>query len=217
MSMTKSEVVKHWGGLQKRHRLEIGEAVAEYCKGNSLHKVAEWLGYTRTWVQKQLDYAGMAAALGGANAVAPLTGVSDNVAKEVPKLLSEYAPSEDDENFLDYRDHYEAEGHSPDVAKRLAKAELATEAAIDDGVIQESTNKRNEKVNKILFPEDSKASFEIDLDTHMARVKAAAKFLDNAKMSNLRKDSTCKKVASANEKWLEQVERVLDNHPTFEK
>jgi hypothetical protein len=52
---------------------------------------------------------------------------------------------------------------------------------------------------------------------HMARVVSAARFLDTAKINYLRLKTTCERVASANEKWIEQVERVLNLHPTLGK
>ena len=51
----------------------------------------------------------------------------------------------------------------------------------------------------------------------MARVESAIRFLDECKLNFLRKKSTCEKVASVHGKWLEQVERILIDHPTFNK
>ena len=235
-TMTWNEIDKDWAGLQKRHRMEIAEAVARYCIGNSISNVAEWLGYTRTWVQQQLDYAGMSEALGGAGNLTPLSGSSGNTEREATQVLREFAPSveiktkddgkgnrtiteitgRDADEFEPYVDHYLRQGHEADAAVRLAKAEYATEEAVEAGVIKESTNKRNEKVNQILFPDDAKDTFELDLKLHMARVKAAARFLDEAKMPCLRRKSTCEKVKEANEAWGEQIDRILNLHPTWE-
>jgi hypothetical protein len=55
------------------------------------------------------------------------------------------------------------------------------------------------------------------LQTHIANVKRAAKFLDEAKVPHLKRKRTCEMVASAHEKWLEQVERVLNLHPNHLK
>ena len=103
----------------------------------------------------------------------------------------------DAEEFEPYLEHYVEGGHEPAAAVRLAKAKWAAEAAVEAGVIKESTNKRNEKVNQILFPKDSADTFELDLKMHMARVRSAAAFLDSAKVRNLRRKSTCEKVAEA--------------------
>jgi len=226
-TMTWEEIEKDWGGLQKKHRMEIAQAVARYCVGHKISEVAERLGYSHQWVNQQLDYAGIGEALGSTKL--NLTGSTDNVAKEVPRVMKEFAPSvdvqvtgqggtsyklqgKDADAFQPYLDHYIQQNHEPAAAIRLAKAEWAAEEAVNAGVIKEDVNKRNEKVNRILFPDDAKDTFEIDLKMHMARVKAAAKFLDQAKMNYLRRKSTCEMVESANEAWVEQVERVLANH-----
>lgn len=231
--MSWEEIDKDWGGLQKRHRMEIAQAVARYCVGHKMDEVANHLGYSHQWVINQLDYAGIAAAIGqGLNKVEPLVGSTNNVAKEVPRLISEFAPDidvklegkggnqsiaavegKDAKQFQPYLEHYVEQGHEPAAAVRLAKAEWAAESAVEAGVIKEDVNKRNEKVNRILFPEDAKDTFDIDLKMHIARVKAAASFLDNAKVNFLRRKSTCEMVESANEKWVEQVDRILNFHP----
>jgi hypothetical protein len=226
-TMTWEEIDKDWGGLQKKHRMEIAQAVARYCVGHKIAEVADRLGYSHQWVNQQLDYAGIGEALGSTKL--NLTGSTDNVAKEVPRVMKEFAPvvdvqvtgqggtsyklqGKDAEQFEPYVDHYIEQGHEPAAAIRLAKAEWAAEEAVNAGVIKEDVNKRNEKVNRILFPDDAKDTFELDLKMHMARVKAAAKFLDQAKMNHLRRKLTCEMVESANEAWVEQVERVLTNH-----
>jgi hypothetical protein len=235
-TMTWEEIDKDWGGLQKKHRMEIAQAVARYCVGHKIKEVAERLGYSDTWVNQQLNFAGVGAAIGqGLKLLAPGTreSISDRagVERSVERIVKEFGPSiqvelegqggkksiksvkGDDANaFQPYLDHYVEQGHEPAAAVRLAKAEWAAEEAVNAGVIKEDVNKRNEKVNRILFPDDAKDTFEIDLKMHMARVKAAAKFLDQAKMNYLRRKSTCEMVESANEAWVEQVERVLANH-----
>ena len=124
----------------------------------------------------------------------------------------------DADAFAPYVEHYVEEGHEPAAAVRLAKAEWAAEAAVEAGVIKESVNKRNEKVNQILFPEDKKETFELDLKMHMARVKAAAAFLDKANVRSLRRKSTCEKVAEADAVWKVQSELVLQHYqPSLEK
>ena len=122
----------------------------------------------------------------------------------------------DAKQFEPYLEHYVQQGHEPAAAVRLAKAEWAAESAVEAGVIKEDVNKRNEKINRILFPDDEKDNFKLDLQMHMARVKAAAKFLDQAKMLYLRRKATCEMVESANEAWEIQVERVLNLHPNHQ-
>jgi hypothetical protein len=237
--MTWEEIDKDWSGLQKRHRMEIAQAVARYCIGHKIQEVAEHLGFSVDWTRRQLDYAGIAAATDGGSQLSTPPGKSGDkgVDHAVARLVSEYAPDvkvkisddgrgnqsvaevegDDAEDFKPYLNHYIEQGHEPAAATRLAKAEWAAEAAVEAGVIKESVNKRNEKVNQILFPSDSKDTFEIDLKMHMARVESAARFLDEAKVPHLRRKATCERVAAAHEKWLEQVERVLNFHPTLNK
>jgi hypothetical protein len=238
-TLTWEEIDKDWAGLQKRHRMEIAQSVARYCIGHKTNEVAEHLGFGESWIRRQLDYAGIAEAVGGGSQLETPPGKSGDkgVDHAVSRLVSEYAPDvkvnltddgqgnqtvsdivgDDSDEFEPYLNHYLAQGHEPAAATRLAKAEWAAEAAVEAGVIKESTNKRNEKVNQILFPGDSKESFEIDLRMHMARVEAAARFLDEAKINHLRRKATCERVAAAHERWLEQVERILNLHPTLNK
>ena len=156
MGMTKEQVQRDYGGIQKRHRGEIAQAVRGYCEDNRMAEIADWLGFSEKWVKSQLDHAGLNEALGGGNDFLPLTGSTDNVAKEIPKLIKEYGPTEAEqksEEFEPYLEHYQSQGHNDAAATRLAKAEWAGEAAVEAGVIKESRNSRNEKVNKITFPE----------------------------------------------------------------
>lgn len=246
-TMTWEEIDKDWGGLQKRHRMEIAQAVARYCIGHKLREVAERIGYSEEWTRKQLDYAGIAAAIGGGSELLTLPLVASGkretvedrsgIDRATTRVLKEFGPDvqvqitsdekndrpiiesikgKDAEQFEPYLEHYVEQGHEPAAAVRLAKAEWAAESAVEAGVIKEDVNKRNEKVNRILFPEDAKDTFDIDLKMHIARVKAAASFLDNAKVNFLRRKSTCEMVESANEKWIEQVDRILNFHPNHQ-
>lgn len=241
-TMTWEEIDKDWGGLQKRHRMEIAQAVARYCVGHKMSEVAERLGFGETWIRKQLDYAGIAMAIGQGSEIRTPQLVADGkrtdasdrsgIDRATDRLVREFAPAveiklegqggnqkiaaiegKDAKQFEPYVEHYVEQGHEPAAAVRLAKAEWAAESAVEAGIIKEDVNKRNEKVNRILFPDDAKDTFELDLKMHMARVKAAAKFLDQAKINSLRRKSTCEMVESANEAWVEQVDRVLNLHP----
>jgi hypothetical protein len=233
-TMSWEEIDNDWGGLQKKHRMEIAQAVARYCVGHKIKEIAERLGYSDTWVNQQLNFAGVGAAIGqGLKLLAPGTreNTSDRagVERSVERIVKEFGPSvevklegqggnksiaavqgKDADAFQPYLDHYVEQGHEPAAAVRLAKAEWAAESAVEAGVIKEDVNKRNERVNRILFPDDQKDTFELDLQTHIANVKRAARFLDEAKVPYLKRQRTCEMVASAHEKWLEQVERVLN-------
>jgi hypothetical protein len=229
-AMTWEEIDKDWGGLQKRHRMEIAQAVARYCVGHKMSEVAERLKQSIRWLQSKLDMAGVSAAIGESGGPPTLVGKHRGLQEDCERIVRKFEPNislrfggvskdtvevegKDADAFQPYLDHYIQQNHEPAAAIRLAKAEWAAEEAVNAGVIKEDVNKRNEKVNRILFPEDAKDTFELDLKMHMARVKAAAKFLDQAKMNFLRRKSTCEMVESANEAWVEQVDRVLTNHP----
>lgn len=235
-TLTWEEIDKDWSGLQKRQRMEIAAAVARYCVGHKVADVADRLGQSRSWVLARLDMAGVSASfnddVGGPTS---WTGKERGLQEDCEKVARDFAPKvevkyegrtkdkiasvdgDDADAFDAYLDHYLNEGHEPAAAVRLAKAEWAGEAAKEAGVIKESVNKRNEKVNQILFPEKPRETFDIDLQMHMNRVEQAARFLDEAKVNFLRRKSTCERVASAHEKWLEQVERVLNFNTTLTK
>jgi hypothetical protein len=87
--LTWDQIDKDWGGLQKRHRMEVAEAVARYCVGHKMDEVATRLGFSRQWLSAQLDYAGIGVALGlGVSALTPkLAGSTNNVAKEIPNWI----------------------------------------------------------------------------------------------------------------------------------
>lgn len=235
-AMSWEEIDKDWNGLQKRHRMEVAEAVARYCIGHSMKEVAKRLGQSMMWIQQRLDMVGVSAGVGDTGPCTPrLVGKGRGVQEDCARVAKEFAPSiaihlkddgkgkqsidkvtgDDALGFQPYLDHYIQQGHEPAAAIRLAKAEWAAEEAIEAGVIQESKNKRDEKVNQILFPKEKESTFVLDLKMHMARVESAARFLDEAKINHLRSKATCERVASAHEKWLEQVERVLNLNPTL--
>ena len=112
---------------------------------------------------------------------------------------------DDAKAFGPYLDHYLERGHEPATATRLAKAEWAGEAAADAGVIKETINKRKEKVNQILFPSDAKETFELDLRMHMARIKSAATFLNEAKVRDLRRRTPTKKLLGGRYRHREEL------------
>ena len=232
-TMTWEAIEKDWGGLQKRHRMELAQAVARYCIGHSIKDVAKRLGQSRDWVQSRLDLAGVIAGVGSPT---PLVGGDRGAIEDSQRIVRDFGPSvevalsgdgkgnqyvaaidgDDAEAFEPYIDHYVNEGHTPAAATRLAKAEWAAEAAVEAGVIKEDTKKSGERVNKILFPEDDVDTWTLRFRGHMAAVERAAEFLDSpeTKINYLRRKSTCEKVASAHAKWLEQVERVCNFHPS---
>jgi len=244
--MTREQIQAEWNGLHKRHRMEIAHAVARYCVGNKMSDVAEWLNYSIKWVADQLNFAGVANAVGAGryDSAGPpdlweapeAEGNTQRLRPAIARVLDTYKPrvdiktggatgnervdsitGKDAAAFQPYVDHYLVEGHTAPAAIRLAKAEFAAESAIEAGVIQELKDEKDRRVNRIEFTDDPSDTFDIRLQTHLTQVEAAARFLDGAKVAFLRKKSTCAKVAEANEKWLEQIERMRNFHPTFDK
>lgn len=239
-TMTWEEIDKDWSGLQKRHRMEIAQAIARYCIGHKTSEVAKHLGFSDNHIRRQLDFAGIDTATGGGGSqlvTHPGKSGGKGADHAVDRVVRQFAPKvnvevdndgaghqtivaikgEDAEAFESYVEHYLQEGHEPGAAIRLAKAEWAGEAAIEAGVIKEDVNKRNEKVNRILFPDHDRDTFEIDFKMHMARVESAARFLNEAKMNRLRSKAVRERVASVDTEWRFQVERIVGNLPTLTK
>jgi len=48
-------------------------------------------------------------------------------------------------------------------------------------------------------------------------VKSAAGLLDRANIADLKRAATRKLIAAAHAKWMEQIERIENFHPTFEE
>jgi hypothetical protein len=226
--MTWEEIENDWTRVQTDCREYIStqecEAITKYCVGHEIREVARKIGVHGKTIGSRLDLTGMVAAVGS---IAPLEARQ----REMKELIRRYGPKvdrvsitndgvllvtgKDAAAFEPYVISYMDMGQLLAIALRLAKAEWAAEAAMDSGVIKEDVNKNRKKVNKILFPEQDKAKMELDLMRHMAQVEQAARFLDGVEMRFLRRKSTAKKVLEANEKWLEQIERVSNLHPTF--
>jgi hypothetical protein len=236
-AMTWEEIDMDWARLQKRQRTEIAEAVARYCIGHKMEEVATRLGFSVEWTRQQLNYAGIVAAVGEGPKLLTPEDKSDGkgVDHAVSALVKQFAPQvtiklegqageqsvaavegDDAEEFEPYFNHYLEEGHEPAAATRLAKAEWAGKKALGAGAIEEDTNKKNEKVNRILSATDPAKRSELEFNRHMERVKAASCFLEESKTSFLRRKSTCEMVTSVHDEWREQVERISNYHPTFE-
>ena len=237
--MTAEQIKKRWSSLQKRHRLELAQEVRRFCVGNTIQFVAETLGYHTKWVKDQLQYAGFAEGAGPTqDHEAPAKWESDNVDKgstntvrpAVRNILKQFAPKaevkyegrdkravneikgKDAEDFEPYVQGYIDEGQTPAVAEALAKAEWAAESAVEKGLIVEGENKRGERVKKILATSSASEMYLARLKKHMAAVKMAARFLDEANMKMLRNDKTLELVAEAHQRWCDQAERVLELH-----
>lgn len=239
--MTAEQIKKRWSSLQKRHRLELAQEVRRFCVGNTIEFVAKTLGYSSQWVKDQLQYAGFAEGAGPtqdheapakweAEAVSTSTGKTNTLEPAVNGIVKKFAPKaevkyegrdkravneikgKDAEDFEPYVQGYIDEGQTPAVAEALAKAEWAAESAVEKGLIVEGENKRGERVKKILATSSASEMYFARLKKHMAAVKMAARFLDEANMKMLRNDKTLELVAEAHQRWCDQAERVLELH-----
>jgi len=216
-TMTLEEIKNDWDNVQRGCRDYVtqheAEAIAKYCRGNSIAAVAKAIGVNESTILERLNTTGMAAAIGGGGQSTPPLEVS---VREARTIIDRYGPKESDaEEFEPYLEFYRGQKYTDAVALRLAKAEWAAEVAVEKGIIKEGTNKREERVNRILFPTKDSDDFDIDLKSHMNKVRQAAKFIDAAKVNLLRRKSTCEKVAQANAEWTIQMERIRNFHPTF--
>lgn len=205
--LSDSEVKSRAETLKKRHRSEWARLVYEACVKRSMQEVADLLGYTRQWVADHLKWYAIELASGGGNGVTPS---SDTKRDDVNQVVKQFAPDEPSEEYIA---EYEFEGHTPEVAKCLANAYEAGENAIEEGVIQESVDKRNRRVSKIVLPDDR--DWEMKLRLISSTVKLAARELNVAHIADLKLPRTRKRVAEAHAAWMEQIERLQNFHPTF--
>ncbi|MCH8853737.1 MAG: hypothetical protein IID41_13955 [Planctomycetes bacterium] len=131
--------------------------------------------------------------------------------EQVNRVVTKFAPAEPEEEYLL---EYETEGHTPEVAKCLALAYEAGENAIEAGVLQETVSKTKQRASQIVMP--SGLDWDMRLRSACAAVKSAAGLLDRAKIADLRRAETRKQVEIAHAKWMEQIERIENFHPTFD-
>lgn len=212
--LSDAEIKTRAESLKKRHRSEWCRLVYEASVGRSMQQVAELMGYTRQWVREHLKRYAIETASGGGETSSPLVRSTDgrNIDQQVKTVVTKFAPPEPDENYVA---EYEAEGHTPEVAKCLATAYEAGENAIEAGVIKETRTKENERASQIILPKGT--DWIMRLRRACADVKAAAGLLDRANIADLKRAATRKQVASAHAAWMEQIERLENFHPTFEQ
>jgi len=207
MQKLKDKVVKsRYGALVRRHRAETCELVREACVGRTVTELAKLLDQTNDWVQEHLHGAG---ALEGLGADADDVDITRDGVRSLVRGFK-------DEPDKDIVDEYELEGHVPSVAKTLAKAQQATSDAIDSGKVKVTAPKPGKQTTrKKLEYTEHKLDFGAQLEKHCARIEAAAEFLDEAKVPDLRRAFTRDQVAPVYAKFMEQIERLENFHPTF--
>jgi len=175
-------------------------------------EVAKLLDFSPQWVANHLKRYAVEAACGGVSALTPLAQAEDgrHVYKQIDQLVKRYAPSKLNQ---DYIAQSEADGHSPETAKLLARSYEAAENAIDAGVLKETKTQEDQRVLKIVLP--AGVDWTMRLRSACADVKSAAGLLDRAQITDLKRAITRKLVASAHAAWMEQIERIENFHPTF--
>jgi hypothetical protein len=204
--LSDKEILQRAELLKKRHNSEWAELVYEACVGRSITQLAELIDYSRQWVQERLDEYAMQQA--GCRPATPLTGGR----AERREIINRYAPKSPDEEYVA---EYESSGYTPEVASRLARVYEATEVALDRGAIKESVTHERERVREIALPQG--VEWEMRLRRICGDVKSASATLEEAKISDLKKKATRDRIAEAHAKWMEQIERIENFHPTFSK
>ncbi len=210
--MTDSEVLTFAETLKKRQRSEWCGLVFKASVGRSMQQLAVLLGYSRQWVADHLKRYAIESASGGGKQACPLEATTGgrHIGKQIQEVVKEFSPPQPDEEYIA---EYESEGHTPEVAKCLATAYEAGENAVEAGVIQETVTKQNKRAAKIVLPAGT--DWEMRLRRACSDIKSAAGLLDRANISDLKRATTRKQVAVAHAKWMEQIERVENFHPTF--
>ena len=213
------EILNRWEDEEKRHADTQAQIVLDAAKGRGIREISRLLNLSQGSVQEYLDRAALLEAGGysfhpkGVTAVAVTSDRGPANRNDVRKIMNEYKPSFPNPSYVD---EYKDREYDDAVAKRLALAYEATEEAITDGVIEETIVQKAGKAEsavRINLPDG--VDWEMRLRRAMTDVKAAARLLNDAKMTDLRRAATRKRVAAAHAKWLEQIERVANLHPTF--
>lgn len=211
--LSDAEIKTRAESLKKRHRSEWCRLVYEASVGRSMREVATLIDRPVEWVREHLLRHQVEDSAGGDVRPADTKpGRLIATRNEVREVMKKFAPKTPNE---DYVAEYEAEGHTPEVAKCLATAYEAGENAIEAGVIKETRTKENERASQIILPKGT--DWIMRLRRACADVKAAAGLLDRANIADLKRAATRKQVASAHAAWIEQIERLENFHPTFEQ
>ena len=197
---------------------EQASALMAIAVGRDIKEIAAVCDKSPFWVRERLMHSGVdeACETNGISARAEFsadgsqvaTGGHNKVRPALTKIVSDYAPEPTSKEFGEYVEHYTERGYTPDVAKAVAKAEWAGETAIEKGIIKPSAKDKGKKTREILFPNSQEAKAQNNLEMHMLRVKAAAKFLDECNMKLLRKQKNADLILEAGELFAAEVERI---------
>jgi hypothetical protein len=203
--LSDKEILQRAELLKKRHNSEWAQLIYDACVGRTMGEVARLVGYSGDWVRDRLDEYAINEVVGVATGDPAIGGQEKR-----EQLIKHYAPKQVDSEYVA---DYEAAGHTPEVAKRLARVYEAAEVALDSGAIKESVNRERERVREIALPQG--VAWEMELRTECNRLKVFAAMLNAAKITDLKKKITRDRIAEAHAKWMEQIERIENFHPTF--
>lgn len=224
--LSDTEVKSRYDLLTKRHRAELAQLVHDAMIGRTMKQLAKLLDRNVPWISGLLEYYAVVVEQntsikppekGIKNFYPPNEGIDSSSNKpprhtEVKQVVKQFKPEKPSEEEVS---RYELDGHTPEAAKCLASASEARDAAMQKGVVRESKTKEKERVANIILPEGTR--WDMDLKSLCARVRVAASILDQAKISDLKKAVTAKKVAEVHSLWMEQIERIINFHPDFEE
>ena len=205
-----------WAAEDKRHISARGKILVKALKRRdengepvSVSRVAREFKLQTHRVSQYLDVAAMSEVTGGVinNTPAKKGG---NTTEAIAEIIKAHRPKNPDPEYVqDYLD----EGFGKPAAERQAVAYEAPENAIEAGHVVETLDKQNKKAAKIVLPEATEWS--IKLRKACTYVRHAAAILDDAKINDLKRKETLTRVSDAHLKWMEQMERIENFHPSF--
>lgn len=195
---TDSQIQKHWGMINANTM----SAIADYCVGRSAADVAKLIGVHGKTVTNHLRAYGIAYAVSGVDQIYGSLG-SQLSQRRVIELFNLYAPKDPKQKDVD---EFIAEGFDDgEVAKTLAIAWETAERAIKAGIVFEVGPDKDIEI-------DIPRPWNIEIHAMAGKVRDAASFLNEAKISDLRKEVTWDEIIAAHKEWLFQIERLENLH-----
>ena len=189
-----AQVKKHWGMVNATTM----SAIADYCVGRSAKDVAKLIGVDSHTVREKLHAYGISYAVTGEGQSPPSIGKVLTI-RRVRELFKLYAPKKASSQRIN---EFIEEGFDEgDVAQTLAIAWTVAEKAIKAGVVFEYEDTGDIEI-------DIPVPWKIEIQSVASKVRQAAEFLNEAKMSDLKKEVTHKEIMGAHEEWMFQIERL---------
>ena len=200
-------------------RSVICKAVTRIAVGRTMGEVAILLGKTQPWVMSQLQRSAIESGVNaGAKDPLPLEASGArglHLDRQLTKVSKDYAPNASDEEYIDEVREYQQQGHTPEVAKCLAKNVIVGQRAKEDGAITIDSTVKEKPVARIHLP--TGMDWTLTLHRLCGNVKTAAKTLNEAKQGDFKKRETLKAVAKSHAAWMLQIERLENLHHDFDE